>query len=301
MFAQGLMLILMLQTSGVPQQEVKDAAPEEYLTLDEIIAEDESSGETPFDEIILKYANKGPELLGPQPPENKEDYAVAIANIMTMPAKELFAFAQYQGQVPKENLGKNIRLGDSEARIALLEITNDIGTVSKYYFRELQLQNIIPMVNQLKSNSIYFAFRGSDGFMRTITLVEIGRQTIVFAAVSDAEKVYESFTVPSKSSRFVDNWREPPVEYYSQNLQQAEGETIQQTRRVTVAGRDIDEVVKYYVRELTMAGWHLEGNISKHEKGQSLVFQNDKSTCRISIMPAMRLGQFESLTICQTR
>lgn len=301
MFAQGLMLILMLQTSGVPQQEVKDAAPEEYLTLDEIIAEDESSGETPFDEIILKYANKGPELLGPQPPENKEDYAVAIANIMTMPAKELFAFAQYQGELPKENLGKDIKLGESEARLALLEIVDDMESVSKYYLRELQMQNISPMINQLKSNSIYFAFRGSDGFMRTITLVEIGKQTIVFAAVSDAEKVYESFTNPNKSSKFIDNWREPPVENASQTLQQAEGEIIQQTRHVTVLGKDIDEVVKYYVRELTLVGWRLEGSISRYKEGRSLVFQNDNSTCRLSIMPATRLGRFESLTICQTR
>lgn len=276
-------------------------SPEEYLTLDEIIAEDEDSATTPFDEMILKYAEKGPELLGPQPPEDKEAYAVAIANIMTMPAKELFAFAQYQGQEPIENLGKDIKLGASEARMATLNIVADLETVAKYYIQEFQAKNIAPMINQLKANSIYFAYREEDGFMRTITLVEIGKQTIVFAAVSDARKVYESFLGLDgrRSPKPWDDWREPEHEGTPIVLQQSEGATTQTTRKITVKADSLDGVMRYYNRELALSGWKMTQGRSQHDESLSAIFEKGGRRCLLMITPGSSEGVFESLALCQ--
>lgn len=301
MLTQGLMLFLMLQTPGTPPPEAKGATSEEYLTLDEIIAEDENSGTTPFDEMILKYANKAPEILGPQPPENKDDYAVAIANIMTMPPEKLFAFAQYQGQVPIENLGKDIKLGASEARMATLNLVADLETVAKYYAQELAAKNIVPMVNQLKANSIYFAWRPEDGFMRTMTLVEIGRQTVVFAAVTDARKVYESFLGLDgrRSSKPWDDWQEPEHEGTPIVFQQSEGATVQTTRKITVKGDSLDEVMRYYNRELALSGWKMTQGGSRQDESLSATFEKGSRRCSVTITPGAQEGVFESLSLCQ--
>lgn len=298
MIVQSLMLLSMLQ---VPAIDPTPAKPEEYLTLDEIIAEDENSGTTPFDEMILKYANKAPEILGPQPPENKDDYAVAIANIMTMPPEKLFAFAQYQGQVPIENLGKDIKLGASEARMATLNLVADLETVAKYYFQEFQSKDIAPMVNQLKANSIYFSFREPDGFMRTITLVEIGKQTIVLAAVSDARKVYESFLGMDgrRSPKPWDDWQEPDHEGTPIVLQQSEGATVQTTRKITVKGDSLDGVMRYYNRELALSGWKITQGGSRQDESLSTTFEKEGRRCSVTIIPGDREGVFESLALCQ--
>ena len=301
MFTQGFILLMMLQTPGDLSPASADASAEGDLTLEDVVGLDGAFGSTPFDEMILKYANKPPELLGPHPPENKQDYAVAVANVMTKPAEELFAFAQYQGKVPIENLGKDIKLGASEARMATLNLVADIETVAKYYAQELASKNIVPMVNQLKANSIYFAYRAEDGFMRTITLVEIGRQTVVFAAVTDARKVYESFLGLDgrRSPAPWDDWREPEHEGTPIVFRQSEGGTIQTTRKITVKGESLDGVMRHYNRELALSGWKMTQGRSQRDESLSATFEKDARRCSVTITPGAQEGFYESLSLCQ--
>ena len=295
MFTEGFILLMMLQTPGDMSLSAMDASAEENWTLEDIMGSDGEHSSTPFDEMILKYANKPPELLGPHPPENKQDYAVALADVMTKPAEELFAFAQYQGKMPIENLGKDIKLGASEARMATLNLVADLETV------ELASKNIVPMVNQLKANSIYFAYRAEDGFMRTITLVEIGRQTVVFAAVTDARKVYESFLGLDgrRSPAPWDDWREPEHEGNPIVFRQSEGSTIQTTRKITVKGESLDGVMRHYNRELALSGWKMTQGRSQRDESLSATFEKDARRCSVTITPGAQEGFFESLSLCQ--
>ena len=149
---------------------------------------------------VSKFLDELKEAMPMQPPENQEEYNVLIAKIMTKSCEELFDFARYKGVLPQENLGEDIRLGNSEARLASLELSEDIQSVANYYANELFSKGILVRMNKLYANTLGMVFREEDGFTRSLTLVGVNdRQTIVFAAISDWSDVRIVLSAPKKN------------------------------------------------------------------------------------------------------
>lgn len=296
----GLLTLMILQAPDVQVILDGEGDSTEYLTLEKLVEERESSNSEMMT-IDLSEASQQLSELVLQPPEDKEEYAVAVAYIMTMPTAELFAFAQYQGAIPVENLGKNVKLGASEARMATLDIHADIQTVSTYYLKEFYSKDIIPQVHQLYANSLYFSYRESDGFMRTITLVGFGDQTVVFAAVSNARKVYESVLGinGSISSKMWDDWREPQHEGSPMVMQHSEAGSFQSSRKITIGGKSMEEIINYYTRELALSGWTLTEKPKKFQEGLLSMFEKGNRRCSVTIIESAEEGRFESMVLCQ--
>jgi hypothetical protein len=303
MFLCGLLTIMMLQTPDAQAVQIAQATGGDasgYLTLDELIDETESFERITYD-VDLAEASKQLSELVLQPPQDKEEYAVAVAHMMTMPVAELFSFAQYKGTLPVENLGKNIKLGASEVRMASLDIAADIQTVSTYYLQEFYSKGILPKVHMLYANSLYFSYREADGFMRTITLVGFGDQTVAFAAVSDARKVYESVLgiTEQSPSKLWDDWREPKHEGAPIVIHNSEAGVVQASRKITVGGKTAEEVMSYYTRELALSGWTMSDKPKKIQESILMMFEKGNRRCSVTIVEGAVGGSFESLTLCQ--
>ncbi len=307
MFTQGFILLMMLQTPGDLSPASADASAEGDLTLEDVVADAFIENAKMTEHVDLnEFVEEVSELIGPQPPANKEEYVVALSNVMTKPVEELFSFATYEGRLPVENLGNDIRLGSSEARMATLEIAADINSVSKYYLGEFLSKGVQPKVHQLYANSLYFSYREPDGFMRTLTLVGFGGSTVVFAAVSDAQKVYKSMMgfdaqQKQKDNQIWNDWREPKLEGDPIVMQSSSDGTRQSSRRVTVKGESERDVMNFYTRELALSGWKMLSEPSKSENGLVAMFEKGL-TRRCSVVIGQvgdEVGSFDVLTLCQ--
>lgn len=235
------------------------------------------------------------QMFGPQPPADPAEYASALARLLAKPGAELFAFAAYQGALPVENVGAEARLGEASVRIASLRAEGPVGKVFDYFLKSFESQGLRAQANQLGEGGAYFSFRASDGFLRTLTLVEAEGATMVLAAVGDPAKVKQG------AAEFISDWPMPRVEEPPLDLSQAEGSIVQLSRHALVQATGPDEVIGFYLRQLPPLGWKSEPpagvpgadmKVAEFSRGEQrcavLASGGDGRTCGLNVMCVVR-------------
>ena len=260
----------------------KDGNP----TLEEITSENrrrlDEAVSVPLD--LEKALDDIYEYIPGQPPKELTAYNVSLAEVMTQKTDKLFSFAQYKGALPIENLGEDIRLGNSEARMATLEVSDKIQTVAEYYTKELFSRGVLPRLRKLYENTLGITFREPDGFMRSLTLVGFDDQTVVFAAVTDARKVYEGVLGQgTQTEKMWDDWKEPIPEEAPRVFFHSDSNTKYASRTILVRDSTVEGVVQFYRRELNALGWTVMGEPLKQNSEWTLVFSKESKTCSLAV------------------
>ncbi len=218
-----------------------------------------------------------------RPPSDPKEYQAASERIRKAPLGDLFAFANYGDVKPQEDLGQSAKLGDAKVRMASLFVPDPVEVVSEYYQNSLAERGVFYERGLLQKDVAMVAFRDpADGFMRTLTLIQQGRGTVVLAAIGDPRKV-----VASKGKTLPADWPMPPVKGEPIDAEFTEGAVVQTTRSAVLAAPDPVEVMKFYLKELAALGWKPEPG-SVHDEGgiQQGSFLRKNQRCAISVIAA---------------
>lgn len=286
---------------GIHEASQAEEAQGKPLTLEDLDAENkrhlQEAISTQLD--LEKTLDSIYDYIPGQPPKELTAYNVALAEVMTQKTDKLFAFAQYKGALPIENLGEDIRLGNSEARMATLEVSDKIQTVAEYYTKELFSRGVLPRLRKLYENTLGITFREPDGFMRSLTLVGFDDQTVVFAAVTDARKVYEGVLGQgAQAENMWNDWKEPIPEEAPRVFFHSDSKTKYASRTILVRDSSIENVVQFYRRELNTLGWTMMGEPLKQNSERTLMFSKESKTCSLAVKKQDD-AFCEVLTTCQ--
>jgi hypothetical protein len=222
-----------------------------------------------------------------EPPKDATAYAAATKQMMRAPFSELFAFARYGDQKPREDLGQSARLGGGAVRMASLYVgRSSVADVTLYYQHTLAEKGILPHHGMLEERVGGMSFRDpADGFIRTLTFLQQGAGTVVIAAVGDPDKILEPTAAdarpPSKG------WPMPSTTGAPTDMEFVDGNAIQRTRRASVSVSDPREVMKFYLKELPPLGWKAEpGSVQNTGKAQIGTFVRGAERCSLSVVSA---------------
>lgn len=230
----------------------------------------------------------------PRPPSDPAAYAEALSKVLTAPGYELFEFARYKGELPVENLGSDSKLGQAPVRMASLSIAAPLAEVQGTYAESMRARGLPVFGFPVSENSAYLAYRGQDGFMRTLTLIEMDGQTVALAAVGDPAKM-------AAGQDFLDDWPMPPTDGTPLDLRQAEGAQVQLSRNATVFLPTPGNVIEFYKNGLPPLGWKLEDKSElKDEQLRSATFARGDQRCTVSAVPAAEGRSFMS-ALCVVR
>lgn len=288
---------------GLGMVSAEYTVAESFVTLEDIDKEIKRKfdDEKTVQIDIPKMLDEIHDLIPMQPPLEPSEYSIALANMMSKSTEVLFSFAQYKGKLPVENLGENIRLGDSEARMASLDLFEDVQSVAEYYFKELTSKGFLPRMQLLYANTLGITFRDTDGFMRGLTLVGFGDQTVVFASVSDARKVYESFLGVNRDAEMKawEGWAEPRAEQNPIVIRNSDAHMKQTTRTIVVRASSSDEVMNFYTENLIQMGWSMPDVVKREGGGLMSRFEKGLRRCVVSVTPSEDVALFRSVAYCQ--
>lgn len=220
-----------------------------------------------------------------RPPVDEEAYRAAFERLQRAPAAEVFGFAAWNGTLPEENLGNDVRIGGATVRAASMMIPVAPDRVFETYAAQLSKKF---QVNRgtLQSKAGYLSFRDpADGFMRTLTFVALPEGTLVLASLGDPSKIAPPKT--SMASSFPADIPMPPLAERPVDLRSGSGADEQVTRNALAAERRPDMLVAFFNEAMRQKGWSLDRAFSQTRSSiRLLAFSREDRHCTITIIPA---------------
>ncbi len=197
------------------------------------------------------------------PPRDPAAYQLVLERLRHLPAQELFAFASYQGMVPRENLGEEVKLSGAMVRMGSMQLGVPLQQLLADYTQQLRAAGIQVREGEVTALSRYLAFRDpADGFLRTITVLPVPDGTMVMASVSDPARMSRGETSePPK------DWPVPPLASQPVSVQSASGDRQQRTWLLTADCQSPTELIEFYRQALPPVGWKADPQSRRAEGG----------------------------------
>lgn len=244
-----------------------------------------------FREAASRPRGDRPQMLV-RPPTDPLQYEAAVDRIRSTPGNELFAFAAYEGVIPSENMGEQNRVGTAMLRMASLSLPVPPEKVFENYRVWLNQRRLPIITGNPGPNTAHLTFRDpSDGFMRSVTVLGQGENTLIVAAVGDPKKMLEQAPLPTSPA----DWPLPPTLGRPVDFESLEGERRQRTRFASVGCRDAGDLLSFFETHLPEQGWAAEqGTRSSTPTQAREQFRRADTICDVT----SALGRVEGRQAC---